>query len=107
MPVPGITKTGVIDVETYQRCKNIILANSTALQVLEDDQLVGGLNDEQLAAQLGLTLWEVREIRAIAKRDAVSLADWRKADERMQLNHELFVMGRGSRRRSPGNSENS
>ncbi len=92
MPIPGITKTGVVDVETYRRCKDLILANSTALQIREDDQLVGGLNDEELASQLGLTPWEVREIRAIAKRDAASLADWRNADERMQLKHDLFVL---------------
>lgn len=93
MPIiPGITKTGVVDVETYRRCKDLILANSTALQIREDDKLVGGLNDEELASQLGLTPWEVREIRAIAKRDAASLADWRNADERMQLKHDLFVL---------------
>ncbi len=92
MHVPGITKTGVVTVENYRRCKDVILANSTALQIRENGRPVAGLGDEELASQLGLTLWEVREIRAIAKRDAGSLADWRYADERMQSQHEKLVL---------------
>lgn len=98
MPVPGITKTGVVTVEKYQCCKDVILANSTALQLRENDRLAAGLSDEELASKLGLSLWEVREIRAIAKRDANALDDWRRAEENMQSKHMSFVLGQGESR---------
>jgi len=98
MPVPGITNIGVVTVEKYQRCKDVILANSTALQIRENDRPATGLSDEELASELDLSLWEVREIRAVAKRDANSLDDWRRADEYMQSKHISFVLGNGESR---------
>jgi hypothetical protein len=82
---------GFVDFAKYERHKDVILANSTARQVMEGETHVRGLSDEELSAQLGLTLWEVREIRAIAKRDSVSLDDWRRAERQMQDKHETCV----------------
>lgn len=92
MPVPGITKSGFVDVEKYLKHKDEILKNSTAVQIIEDGEYVQGKTDKQLSEELNLTLWEVREIRAIAKRDAVELEVWREADENMQRKHEEFVL---------------
>lgn len=92
MTVRGITESGFVDVEKYLKHKDEILENSTALQVMEGGRLREGKSDEQLCRELGLTPWEVREIRAIAKRDVVELEAWRRADETMQLKHEEFVL---------------
>ncbi len=92
MTVKGIPDSGFVDVDKYLEHKDEILANSTAMQVIEGGKLREGKTDEQLCQELGLTPWEVREIRAIAKRDAVELEAWRRADETMQQKHEEFVL---------------
>jgi hypothetical protein len=91
MTLPGMPETGFVSPEKYDRHRSLILDNSTALQVRQDGSLQQGMSDEELCTMLKLTPWEVREIRAIAKREAATLADWRRADERMQQMHERFV----------------
>lgn len=69
---------GLVSSETYERCKDVVLRHSNAVQ---GTSAPAPRSDRELAEELGVSEREVIEVRTIAKALAIPLEAWRQAEE--------------------------
>lgn len=85
--------TSAVSKELYLEYKDRVLHMTTARQTMQGQQMVGVFSDRQIAASLGLSEEQVREIRCLAEMDAIDINWFPEA--------EAFKQARAGRGKRP------
>jgi len=86
------SKSLFVPEDVYQKHKDYVLKYSNVLQKFAKGEVVDrGRSDVELAAELGLTSREIRDIRSRARLESVSYHDWQRADEFKDKKSKAFL----------------
>lgn len=70
-----------VSADLYHKHKDRVLSLSTARQRMEGQTIRPALSDREIAARLGLSEGQVREIRCLAEMDGIDMSWYPEAEE--------------------------